>query len=508
MLSKQWFVKMKPLADRVIEMMNSKDKINFIPKRFEKVLTRWMSNCEDWCVSRQLWWGHRIPAYYSKKDGSILVSETAPDMNEYAQDEDVLDTWFSSGLWPFATLGWPEKTDDFERYFPTSVLVTGYDIIFFWVSRMVFQSLHFTNQIPFKDVVIHGLIRDEQGRKMSKSLGNGIDPIDVIDQYGVDALRYFITTNSTPGQDMRYSDEKLKSSQNYLNKIWNATRYVEMNLGDDFIPSSIDKNNLSTLDRYILSRLNKTIKNVQAKMERYEFGAASSILYSFVYDDFCSFYLEMSKITLLDEKEIENTKNVLYRVIRSIILMIYPYTPFIAEEMYLSLPCHKDSIMEESYPVYEKGFVSPSFEKKGELLKKMISDIRGYKSSSKIAPNAKMDIYISPKSPFKGIESYLERFTFASKVEFTSTLDASLPSFAYGDFNLALEQSLSKEELISSLNKEIAILEKEVARGENMLSNPSFLAKAPKEKVALEKEKLETNKKKLESNKSRLASLN
>lgn len=507
MLSKQWFVKMKPLADKVIEMMNSKDKINFIPKRFEKVLTRWMSNCDDWCVSRQLWWGHRIPAYYSKKDGSILVSETEPDMNEYVQDEDVLDTWFSSGLWPFATLGWPEKTPDFERYFPTSVLVTGYDIIFFWVSRMVFQSLHFTNQIPFKDVVIHGLIRDELGRKMSKSLGNGIDPIDVIDQYGVDALRYFITTNSTPGQDMRYSDEKLKSSQNYLNKIWNATRYVEMNLGEDFIPSKIDKKSLSTLDRYILSRLNKTIKNVQSKMEKYEFGAASSILYSFVYDDFCSFYLEMSKITLLDEKEKENTKNVLYEVIRSIILMIYPYTPFIAEEMYLSLPNHKASIMEESYPKFDKGYISLTFEKKGELLKKMISDIRGYKSASKIAPNAKMDIYISPKSPFKGIENYLERFTFASKVEFVSTLDASLPSFAYGDYNLALEQSLDKEELIAILNKEIALLEKEVSRGENMLSNPNFMAKAPKEKINLEKEKLETNKKKLTANKSRLESL-
>ncbi|HBM70086.1 MAG TPA: valine--tRNA ligase, partial [Firmicutes bacterium] len=287
MLSKQWFVKMKPLADKVIETMQGKGKINFIPKRFEKVLLRWMANCEDWCVSRQLWWGHRIPAYYNKKDGSILVSEETPDLNLYTQDEDVLDTWFSSGLWPFATLGWPEKSEDFDRYFPTSVLVTGYDIIFFWVSRMVFQSLHFTGKIPFKDVVIHGLIRDEQGRKMSKSLGNGIDPIDVINKYGVDALRYFITTNSTPGLDMRYSDEKLKSAQNYLNKIWNATRYVEMSLGDDFVPSILEKEKLSTLDRYILSRLEKTIKRVQAKMEKYEFGAASSILYNFVYDDFC-----------------------------------------------------------------------------------------------------------------------------------------------------------------------------------------------------------------------------
>ncbi|HAS56408.1 MAG TPA: valine--tRNA ligase [Firmicutes bacterium] len=508
MLSKQWFVKMKPLADKVIETMQGKGKINFIPKRFEKVLLRWMANCEDWCVSRQLWWGHRIPAYYNKKDGSILVSEETPDLNLYTQDEDVLDTWFSSGLWPFATLGWPEKSEDFDRYFPTSVLVTGYDIIFFWVSRMVFQSLHFTGKIPFKDVVIHGLIRDEQGRKMSKSLGNGIDPIDVINKYGVDALRYFITTNSTPGLDMRYSDEKLKSAQNYLNKIWNATRYVEMSLGDDFVPSILEKEKLSTLDRYILSRLEKTIKRVQAKMEKYEFGAASSILYNFVYDDFCSFYLEMSKITLLDESKKEITKNVLHVVIKSIILMIYPYTPFIAEEMYLSLPNHKKSIMEESYPSYQKEFVSASFEKKGELLKKMISDIRGYKSSSKIAPNAKMDIYLSPKMPFKGMDIYLERFVFASKVEICSKLNPSLPSFSYGDYNLALSETLNKTELLEKLNKEIELLKNEITRGEKMLSNPSFIEKAPKEKVTLEKEKLELNKKKLNSCLERLNSLN
>ncbi len=342
MLSKQWFVKMKPLADRVLAQQKSKDKVEFLPKRFENVLIRWMSEVEDWCISRQLWWGHRIPAYYDKETGEVLVSEEAPDMSKYTQDEDVLDTWFSSALWPFATLGWPEKTPDFERYFPTSVLNTGYDIIFFWVSRMVFQSEHFTDKIPFKTVVIHGLIRDELGRKMSKSLGNGIDPIDVIEKYGVDALRYFITTNSTPGQDMRYSDEKLQAAENYLNKIWNATRYVEMTLGEDYVPTPIDPKTLGVLEKFILTRLNKTIKKVEAKMDAYQFGAASSILYDFVYDDFCSYYLEMSKVGLLDEAKKEAVKATLYHVIKSIILLIYPYCPFVGEELYLSLPGHKE----------------------------------------------------------------------------------------------------------------------------------------------------------------------
>ncbi|MCR5078484.1 MAG: valine--tRNA ligase [Bacilli bacterium] len=507
MLSKQWFIKMKPLAERVLaQQKDSENKVEFLPKRFENVLLRWMNTVEDWCISRQLWWGHRIPAYYSKKDGSVLVSETEPDMKEYTQDEDVLDTWFSSALWPFATMGWPKITPDFERYFPTDVLVTGYDIIFFWVSRMIFQSEHFTDKRPFKKVYIHGLIRDELGRKMSKSLGNGVDPIDVIAKYGVDALRYFITTNSTPGLDMRYSEEKLQSSEAYLNKIWNATRYVESVLGEDFEPVSLDPKKLGTLEKYILSRLETTIKKVDEKMDAYQFGAASETLYNFVYDDFCSFYLEMSKVSLQDESKSDTVKTVLYKVIREIILLLYPYTPFICEELYLSLPFAKKSIMEETYPVYEKRLHSPAAEKNGKLLMDMIKDVRGYKSAKKMAPNAPINLALSPKAPFLGIENYLSRFLFAKSVKFEKELGKG-DIFVYGGTSLLVELDIDVEELKDSLNKEKETLLSEIARGEKMLNNPGFLAKAPKEKVAVEQEKLASNKAKLEEVLSRLSSL-
>ena len=507
MLSKQWFVKMKPLADRVLAQQNSKDKVEFLPKNFEKTLVRWMKNVDDWCISRQLWWGHRIPAYYNQETGEVLVSEVAPEGNQWKQDEDVLDTWFSSALWPFATLGWPNTEDPlFKRYFPTSVLNTGYDIIFFWVSRMIFQSEHFTDMVPFKKVIIHGLIRDSQGRKMSKSLGNGIDPIDVIERYGVDALRYFITTNATPGQDMRYSEEKLQAASNYLNKIWNATRYVEMTLGENYVPVELDKKKLGTLERYILSRLSSTIKRVEAKMEAYQFGAASSILYDFVYDDFCSFYLEMSKVSLQEEENDEQVKAVLYKVIKEIILLIYPYTPFIGEELYLSLPGHKESIMLESYPTVDKSLISASFEKKGKLLAEMIKDVRSYKSEKKLAPNAPVKIVLSPKMPFKGIEKYLARFLFASEVREEKEAPRG-DFFAYGGTKMVLEREIDKSDALLTLNKEKEVLLAEIARGEKMLSNPGFLAKAPKDKIALEQGKLESNKAKLAEIEATLATL-
>ena len=299
MLSKQWFVKMKPLAEQALKNQDSAKKVNFVPERFEKVFTQWMENIDDWCVSRQLWWGHRIPAYYHKETGAVVVSMDPPkDIENYEQDSDVLDTWFSSALWPFSTLGWPNKTPDLERYFPTDTMVTGYDIIFFWVSRMIFQSLEMTKEPPFREVVIHGLVRDAKGRKMSKSLGNGVDPIQVIDQYGSDALRYFLTTNSTPGLDMRYIDEKVAASSNYLNKIWNSARYVLSVLPSDFKPKEFALDELSPIDTWIINRLFVTIKNVKNNMDKYDFNAASSHLYNYVYDDFCSNYLEMSKVTL------------------------------------------------------------------------------------------------------------------------------------------------------------------------------------------------------------------
>ncbi len=506
MLSKQWFVKMRPLADRVLAQQQSEEKVEFLPHRFENVLIRWMRNVDDWCVSRQLWWGHRIPAYYHKQTGEVVVSETPMDPELYDQDEDVLDTWFSSALWPFATLGWPEKTPDFERYFPTSVLNTGYDIIFFWVARMVFQSEHFTDKVPFKTVVIHGLIRDEKGRKMSKSLGNGIDPIDVIEQYGVDALRYFITTNATPGLDMRYSNEKLQAAVNYLNKIWNAVRYVEMTLGEGYEPKAIDPKSLGVLEKAILSKEMETIRRVSRFMDRYEFGKASDVLYDFVYDDFCSTYLEMSKVSMAKEGDQEQVKAVLYKVVRDIVLLIYPYCPFIGEEMYLSLPKTKASIMLESYPEIEKAYVSKAAERKAELLYTMIKDARAYKSGEGLAPNAAVNIVVSPKAPFAGMEDYLSRFTFAKKVEFKPEAPKGT-TFAYDGFSMVIESDVDEGKLKESLLKEKETLKAEIDRGERMLGNPGFLAKAPKEKVALEQEKLESNKNKLQTVEDRLAKL-
>ncbi len=494
MLSKQWFVKMKPLALEAIKNQEGNDKVNFVPQRFENTFLQWMNNIEDWCISRQLWWGHRIPAYYRKVTGEVVVSMDPPkDIENYEQDSDVLDTWFSSGLWPFSTLGWPEKTEDLNRYFPTSCLVTAYDIIFFWVSRMIFQSLNVTKKSPFNDCVIHGLVRDELGRKMSKSLGNGVDPLDVIDKYGVDALRYFLTTNSTPGQDMRYSDEKVQSSANYLNKIWNSARYVLSVIPEGFSEVKLDTSNLSELDRWLLNRLMLTINNVQMNMDKYDFNAASSHLYNFVYDDFCSQYLEMSKVKLNgnDKKASEVTRTVLLKTLKTIILLIYPYTPFIAEELYQNLPSHLDSVMLESYPKVEKEYLNNSADKEIELLFSMIKEVRNYKISNQLSPSAPLGISISLKTPVSSdFLTYLNRFTFSnvSVVEDISTLQGELYSFAFG--SLIITSGVNKEEIRAKLEKDIAFERSEIERGERMLNNPNFIAKAPKEKIDNEKAKL------------------
>ncbi len=493
MLSKQWFVKMKPLAEEAIKNQQGKDRVNFIPQRFENTFLQWMNNIEDWCISRQLWWGHRIPAYYHKVTGEVVVSENPPkDMENYVQDSDVLDTWFSSGLWPFSTLGWPEKTEDLERYFPTSCLVTAYDIIFFWVSRMIFQSLNITDRKPFSDVVIHGLVRDELGRKMSKSLGNGVDPIDVIDKYGVDALRYFLTTNSTPGQDMRYIEEKVASGANYLNKIWNSARYVLSVVPEEFKEVKLSNDNLSILDKWLLTRLNVTIKNVTANMEKYDFNAASSHLYNFVYDDFCSQYLEMSKVKLYGDDASKNvTVTVLLKALRTIILLIYPYTPFIAEELYLNLPTHLESVMLESYPKVEKEFIYKDGLEEIELLFEMIRDVRNYKITNQLAPNAKLGLTISLKIKVsEDFKTLLNRFTF-SEFEIKDDLNSlSGELFTYNYGSLLISSGVSKEEAKEKLEKEIAFEKSEIKRSEEMLNNLNFLAKAPKEKVEMEKSKL------------------
>ena len=504
MLSKQWFVKMKPLAEQALNNQKGKNRVDFIPERFEKVFTQWMENIDDWCVSRQLWWGHRIPAYYHKQTGEVLVSMDPPkDIENYEQDSDVLDTWFSSALWPFSTLGWPNQTEDLKRYFPTDVLVTGYDIIFFWVSRMIFQSLEMTKDRPFKEVVIHGLVRDSKGRKMTKSLGNGVDPIEVINQYGADALRYFLTTNSTPGQDMRYIDEKVIASGNYLNKIWNSARYVLSVLPSDFKEEKIVSNDLSSIDSWILNRNFETIKNVKSNMDKYDFNAASSHLYNFVYDDFCSQYLEMSKVTLNGENENKKkiTYQVLFKCLKNIILLIYPYTPFIAEELYSNLPNHLRSIMDESYPTIEEDLCSDKYLKEVESLINIIKDVRNYKLENKLAPNAKLDLYINFK---KDVSSdfviYLNRFTFSStKIINSEIMDKKGELKVYDIADLLISNESGKEEILKHLNQEIEQLQNEIKRCEMMLSNPNFVNKAPESKVALERNKLASHRENLEN---------
>lgn len=492
MLSEQWFVRMGPLSEAALNYQEGDRPIEFIPERFNKIFTNWMTHCEDWCISRQLWWGHRIPAYYHKVTGELLVSEEEPaDRENWTQDEDVLDTWFSSALWPFSTLGWPEETEDLKRYYPLDVMVTAYDIIFFWVSRMIFQGLEFTKSRPFDKVLIHGLIRDAQGRKMSKSLGNGIDPIDEIEKYGVDAIRYFLTTSTSPGQDTRYIDEKVQAAANYLNKIWNASRFILLHIAPDEKDFRIDEALLDDIDKYILTRLQKTIAKVTANMEKYDFANASTHLYNFVYDDFTSWYLEFAKLKLQsgDEKQAHNALAVLLEVLKSVLLMIYPYTPFIAEEIYLNLPEHLESIMVDRYPEVDESRIDEKSEALIADLIAMIKDIRAYKVENQIAPNGAVSLTLIPtKGDVSALIPYLKRFAFAKEINVRSECEGNL--HVYGCANLVIEDQVDKDALLARLNKEIERLTGEVERGTKMLSNPNFLAKAPKEKVEREESKL------------------
>ena len=386
-LSKQWFVKMRPLADRVLENQKNKDtKVNFVPERYEKTMNHWMEITYDWCISRQLWWGHRIPAWY--KGDEVYVGMEAPKEDGWQQDSDVLDTWFSSALWPFSTLGWSDKTGDFERYYPNNCLVTGYDIIPFWVNRMTFQGLHFTNSRPFKDCLIHGLIRDKIGRKMSKSLGNGVDPMDVIEEYGADSLRFFLTTNSAPGMDLRYDEEKVKSTWNFVNKLWNASRYVLMNM-EDFKEENYTLEDLSLTDKWILEKLNRIIKSVRESMEKYEYHNVGNELYSFIWEDFCDWYIELSKANMND-----TTKSVLLKVLTSILKMLHPFMPYVTEEIYQMLPI-KDakSIMISKYPVVEDYNYTSELETIDKVLEDIVS-IRNLKQSNNITKDAKVKVTV------------------------------------------------------------------------------------------------------------------
>ncbi|HZJ89287.1 MAG TPA: valine--tRNA ligase [Bacilli bacterium] len=506
-ISEQWFLKMDEFAKDSIKLQQSLDKVNFFPERFNKTYLNWMEIAEDWCISRQIWWGHQIPAYFHNETGEVLVSKTPPkDIENYTQDPDVLDTWFSSALWPFSTLGWPEKGALYERYYPTDLLVTGYDIIFFWVSRMIFMGLEMTGTKPFNDVVIHGLIRDEQGRKMSKSLGNGVDPLEVIEEYGVDSLRYFLATASTPGQDTRYFTEKVESSVYYLNKIWNSARFVFMTLPENFKPAEINYKALNNVDKFILTKLEETVTNVTELMDKYELGLASTFLYNFVYNDFCSNYLEMVKVVLREEKDHANTYNVMYTTLHAILMMIYPYSPFISEEIYLAMPEHLDSIMLAKYPkVTGRTFEQATNEVSNTI--EIIKAVRHFKNSNNIRPNERISLYVTDLT-YK-LDDYLpliKRLAFVDEVvnkEAHEELPTTVLPFAKISFHAAVDLAALKV----ALETEIKKLEAEIKRSEGMLKNPNFLSRAPQEKVAAEQEKYEHYKNALEVAQEKLSKL-
>ena len=497
-LSQQWFVKMKPLADDVLENQKDPDqKITFYPERFERTFSQWLENIEDWCISRQLWWGHRIPAWYNQDTGETYVGMEDPkDGGNWVQDEDVLDTWFSSALWPFSTLGWPDATDDMARYYPTDTMVTGYDIIFFWVARMAFQARHFTHNRPFKDVLIHGLIRDAQGRKMSKSLGNGVDPMDVIDQYGVDALRFFLTTNSTPGQDMRYIPEKVEAAWNFINKIWNASRFVIMNLDEGMTNDDIDLSNLSVSDAWILNKLNATIAHVTENMEKYEFALVGNELYSFVWDDFCSWYVEMSKSALNGEDAAARkaAQSTLLTCLNAILKLLSPFMPFVTEEIYLTIPHTKESINLESWPEEIKGIAEADLDSMERVLS-AIQKIREVKNVNDLKPSAVIDVMLRDLSgniipvdaKFAAIIAKMAKANWRDDL----SGDLAVETIRLGSLNIPSSELADPAEEIKKLSAEKERLEKEIARSNGILSNQGFLSKAPAAKIESEKKKRE-----------------
>lgn len=501
-LSTQWFVKMQPLADEAIALQEKENKVNFVPDRFEKTYLRWMENIRDWCISRQLWWGHRIPAWYHKQTGEVYVGTEAPaDAENWEQDKDVLDTWFSSALWPFSTMGWPNtEAADYKRYFPTDALVTGYDIIFFWVSRMIFQSIEFTGDRPFKDVLIHGLVRDEQGRKMSKSLGNGVDPMDVIEKYGADALRYFLSTGSSPGQDLRFSFEKVESTWNFANKIWNASRFALMNM-DGLTYEEIDfSGEKSVADKWILTRLNETIEHVTRLSERYEFGEVGRALYNFIWDDFCDWYIEMAKLPLYGEDEAakKTTRSILAYVLDNTMRLLHPFMPFITEEIWQNLPHAGESITTAAWPVVKPELTDDQAAQEMKLLVEMIRSVRNIRAevNTPLSKKIKMIVKAKDESVLKAVESnrsYIERF--CNPEELQMGVDIEVPEKAMTavvtglEIILPLEGLINIDEEIGRLNKELDRLNKEVDRVQKKLGNEGFMKKAPESVVAEERAK-------------------
>lgn len=518
-LSKQWFVKMKPLAQAALENQKTDDRVNFIPDRFEKIFKQWMENIEDWCISRQLWWGHQVPAWYHKETGEVYVGKEPPaDIENWKQDEDVLDTWFSSALWPFSTMGWPDENAPlFKRYFPTDTLVTGYDIIFFWVSRMVFQSLEFTQRRPFKNVLIHGLIRDEQGRKMSKSLGNGVDPMDVIEEYGADTLRFFLTNNSAPGQDMRYVPAKLEATWNFINKIWNSARFVLMNIDEDMSIDNLDFSHLNLSDQWILNRLNEVIASVDENMDKFEFVNVGSELYNFIWDDFCSWYIELSKAHLNSEDAVAKkaAQDTLVYVLNCIVRMLHPFMPFVTEEIYQAIPHKEESICIASWPTINHAFDDETINDKFTYLIDIVKGIREIRTQYTIKNAIEVEYTIltndaSLEGLLDDIAPYVMKLCNAKCSGYNKEIGKTVATaLIKGGHTLSIDlgQYIDMNAEKEKIEKEIKKLEGEIKRCEGMLSNPRFTEKAPEAKVNEEKAKLEDYRLKYESAKEKLAQM-
>ena len=484
MIKKQWFVKMRGLADHVLENQKNKDtKVNFFPERYEKTMNHWMEITYDWCISRQLWWGHRIPAWY--KGEEVYVGLTPPEGEGWVQDEDVLDTWFSSALWPFSTLGWPEETEDMRKFFPNDCLVTGYDIIPFWVNRMTFQSLELTGKRPFKDCVIHGLVRDKEGRKMSKSLGNGVDPFDMIEKYGTDALRYYLNTDCAFGTDLRFDEIKMTSTWNYINKIWNASRFVLMNIED---LKEIKLDNLSKEDKWILTKYEKLVESTIKHMDKYEFNLVGSETYNFIYDDFCSNYIEFAKFNL----DSISTKSVLCYVLTGILKLLHPFMPFVTEEIYSMLPIKEcESIMISKYPVANKEYIFDIEEKEVDNKIEFIKNFRNIKAENNISKGAKVMINTDD-------EIIIKMLKLTDNI-ITEPLDVNSYQVSSGDIKATIyfEKVITEEE-IALKNKNIENLKNSIARRKKLLANENYVNKAPASLVESEKAKLLEEEKNLE----------
>ena len=502
-VSKQWFVKMEPLAKPAIDVVRKKS-VKFTPDRFSKIYFNWMENIKDWCISRQLWWGHRIPAYYCDECGEMVVSKTdvhtCPKCNstKIRQDEDVLDTWFSSALWPFSTLGFPEKTEDLEYFYPTDVLVTGYDIIFFWVARMIFSGLEHMKRIPFKDVLIHGLVRDSQGRKMSKSLGNGIDPTEIISKFGADTLRFSLINGVAAGSDMRFSDEKIEGARNFMNKIWNASRFVLLNAQDKKV-KDIGECKLTGADKWIISKLNKTVRDVTVNMEKYEMGIALANLYDFVWTDFCDWYIELTKPVLYgeDDAKREDTVSVLVYVLVQILKLLHPFVPFITEKIYKSIPNAQGFLMLQEFPRYNARRNFSASVKDIDLIKEIIKNIRNIKVKMGAAPSKKVKLYVitENKKAIKNGAIYISKLSGVSDIQFVED-KADIQEKVVAQVIEGVEMFIPLGELVDldkeldRLKKELHLTENEIARANSKLSNNGFLDKAPKALVDNERAKL------------------